>query len=357
MIRQGKLRGGQRVPPVRDLARQHDVSFGAAHAAVKSLEGMGLVERFHGSGTYVRHGLATEHGKSQGSTLGRTLAYLFMDNRPHVHGEMVQLLIDRLQESQVAAVRTSWAAGDSVEKIQYLLEQWADHPPRAIVIQGFDSRLYAAVRRLCPASTRVVTVFRPEVATIPSGWHTVNPDFGAAYTLATQRLLAAGHRRIGLVTKTRRISPDWPSTIRKAYMGHTEYILAAGRTLREAGLHGALTIHYNLPIGQDPSGLPVNEANIERMAKWLSGPNRPTAVIGDDFRMLGVRLAAQRARLRVPEDVQLLGVGGAQIARTAAIPVIALRYDAMAQHVASLVTSPVEGSATQVVVSPVFVDA
>src|SRR3954471_6894957 len=53
-IRAEGLDIGDRLPSIRELSRRCNTSFGSARLAVERLEHMGVVERFRGSGTYLK---------------------------------------------------------------------------------------------------------------------------------------------------------------------------------------------------------------------------------------------------------------------------------------------------------------
>src|SRR5438034_8720601 len=54
MIADGKLKGGDRLPPERDLAEKFVVSRSSVREALRALESLGLVEIRPGEGTFVR---------------------------------------------------------------------------------------------------------------------------------------------------------------------------------------------------------------------------------------------------------------------------------------------------------------
>ncbi|AKP00111.1 Transcriptional regulator (plasmid) [Marinovum algicola DG 898] len=55
-IAAGRLVDGQRLPPERDMARQHATSVTTLRKALAELESKGLLERIQGSGNYIRAG-------------------------------------------------------------------------------------------------------------------------------------------------------------------------------------------------------------------------------------------------------------------------------------------------------------
>ena len=54
-VRSGQLRKGKRLASIRELASMYSVSCGTARVAIGHLEGMSLVSRKPGSGTYVSY--------------------------------------------------------------------------------------------------------------------------------------------------------------------------------------------------------------------------------------------------------------------------------------------------------------
>jgi GntR family transcriptional regulator len=59
-IRSGRLPAGERLPSVRDLARQVVVSLITVRRAYSELEGAGLIERRQGQGTFVAEGVGAK---------------------------------------------------------------------------------------------------------------------------------------------------------------------------------------------------------------------------------------------------------------------------------------------------------
>jgi len=336
----------------------HGVSFSAAREAIAHLEKQGMVSTHHGSGTYVRQ--ATELA---GSVKLSNTAHLVFDARPHVFGELTDQLIERLEGLGVLTMRSSYDALRNPQNAAEMVNQWRSAPPRAIVVQALVDDIDRLVKVSCPDETRLIAVMRqPHLC--PPGWHTVNPDYRAAFGMATRYLVDRGHKRVGLVAKARLLVPGWKHAQRKAWMWHTEQILAVGHTLRERGIEDGLRICYNAPVtvpgaGRevDPSGIPTDEANVRRMTEWLGQADRPTAVVGDDFRMIGVKIAARAAGLRVPDDLEIVGVGGTLVGQAGEFPIINLRYDLMADELAKLIDAPAEqiGKATRhILVPPTF---
>ncbi|GHA61465.1 GntR family transcriptional regulator [Amylibacter ulvae] len=56
-IAAGRLMDGERLPPERDMADELNTSVGTLRKSLKILEQKGMLQRIHGSGNYIRHGV------------------------------------------------------------------------------------------------------------------------------------------------------------------------------------------------------------------------------------------------------------------------------------------------------------
>lgn len=112
---------------------------------------------------------------------------------------------------------------------------------------------------------------------------------------ATEHLLALGHRRIAMINGPERI---WCCREREA--GFREAMAAAG-------------------VAVDPSLIRYGNLHVDEGqrlgAELLALPDRPTAVFaGNDLQAMGVYQAAREARLRIPEDVSVIGFDDVPVA-------------------------------------------
>ncbi|MEO8606582.1 MAG: LacI family DNA-binding transcriptional regulator [Chloroflexota bacterium] len=140
---------------------------------------------------------------------------------------------------------------------------------------------------------------------------TVGSDSVQAARLAMEHLIELNHRRIGLLTG--------PTRRRKAHTHRDTYI----RELKS----------FHIPF--DPSLVietPFSyEGGIAGMEQLLALGNRPTAVFAaNDMIALGALCAAERAGLRVPEQMSIIGMDDIFAASTTCPPLTTVakpRYD------------------------------
>lgn len=126
------------------------------------------------------------------------------------------------------------------------------------------------------------------VAVIPS-----EIDGGAQ---ATQAIVEAGHRRIGMIT-----GETWMEAARDRTKGYR-------RVLRRAGIdHDPALV---VPGDWSPS------AGYEATRRLMALPDRPTAIFCQNDRMaIGCYEALKEAGLRIPEDISVVGYDDEEISR------------------------------------------
>jgi len=114
MIAEGKLKGGDRLPPERDLADKFVVSRTSVREALRALESLGLVEIRPGEGTFVRQ-VSIE-------SLVEPLALLMVSQREAI-GELFEAR--RLLEPSLAALAADRATPEEIQEMERILEEQA----------------------------------------------------------------------------------------------------------------------------------------------------------------------------------------------------------------------------------------
>src|SRR5215475_3148759 len=114
MIAEGRLKGGDRLPPERELAEKFVVSRTSVREALRALESLGLIEIRPGEGTFVRQ-------VSVDALVG-PLA-LMMTSQREANGELFEAR--RVLEPAIAALAASRATPDEVQEMERILESQA----------------------------------------------------------------------------------------------------------------------------------------------------------------------------------------------------------------------------------------
>lgn len=112
LIRQGKLKHGDRLPSERDLAERFKVSRSSVREAIRSLELQGLVVSRRGSGTFI-----------SADNLDSVLALMAASLNP-VGDDLADVFEMRhLLEPPIAALAAQRATREDVERLRQILEQ------------------------------------------------------------------------------------------------------------------------------------------------------------------------------------------------------------------------------------------
>jgi DNA-binding LacI/PurR family transcriptional regulator len=151
----------------------------------------------------------------------------------------------------------------------------------------------------------------------------VSVDERHAGYIATQHVIALGHRRIGFVAGP------------ALYLPTREKAAGRAEALREAGLEDGLVAHGDFSF----------EGGRRALRMLLADPEPPTAVIcSSDVIAIGVVQEARAAGLRVPEDLSVVGFDGIDASKWVYPPLTTVEQpiDAIASTAVDLLRSVVE---------------
>ncbi len=134
MIAEGRLKGGDRLPPERDLAEKFVVSRTSVREALRALESLGLVEIRAGEGTFIRQ-VSVE-------ALVEPLALLMVSQR-EATGELFEAR--RLLEPALAALAASRATPEEIQEMERILEEQAREVAGGRTGLAQDAQFHAAI--------------------------------------------------------------------------------------------------------------------------------------------------------------------------------------------------------------------
>ena len=335
-IEQGQYHSGARLPPIRELAKLYDTTFETARLALRRLEEQGVVIRRRGAGTFV--------AKAEPATQPRPRslpevpsAGIFLDSDGHLMDQLAVSINSMLHPRGLLPIQM---CPSHVSRQDYLFELWQAAPPKLVITRGRFPQLEQRIQSVCGGRSKVVVLFRSAYEMYR--WNSIDIDYDCMGRDIAQRLFDEGHRRIGLVTHARTIRPDHPETLFKQQLGNTSLIVSMGRTLRDAGLTHALTLHYNHQAPGLDNSDPFEPRSMHRLTEWLSKPDRPTAIFGEDWRMLAAFRVADKLGLRVPEDLKIVGFGNTVFARMLSFDSYSLNLPLYLRHLEEILDEPVE---------------
>jgi GntR family transcriptional repressor for pyruvate dehydrogenase complex len=134
LIRDGRLRPGDRLPGERELAEQLKVSRSSLREALRTMESAGLVVSHHGSGVYVRDAVAWDAVSP--------LALVLQASGDTV-GDLWEIRL--IVEPEIAARAALRATADDLGKLDALVDHHEQAIDREDLFLSIDRELHAAL--------------------------------------------------------------------------------------------------------------------------------------------------------------------------------------------------------------------
>jgi DNA-binding LacI/PurR family transcriptional regulator len=208
---------------------------------------------------------------------------------------------DAFQSETIYEVTRAVAGGDWHIHIEFVDRQATSHGLPAVVresrVDGVLLSGYPPVEfcRLLRDESVPVVVLQDTL--LRTGCSCIIPDVAGATESAVNRLIEMGHQRIGIVT----VPTEFP-TVQRRYEGYQRAMRAAG-----------ITPVAGLEVKVASSSLHQGQAAVRQL---LAAGERPTAIVFVTDRLaVGGMNELARARLRIPEDISLIGHDNSSLAK------------------------------------------
>ncbi len=287
-IREGLYAPGQRIPAEVDLARELGVSRGTVRHALRVLLNDGVIQTVAGRGSFVPDAIS----RRSAGLIGMILPSVVRARNP----ELISGAEETVRQAGYSLVLG--ISGDDrwleTEQIQRIVSQGAS----GLIVYAVDGPLdVPALRRLIDRGFPIVLIDRyfPDLAVDAVTMDNISGGF-----LAVQHLAQRGYRRIG-------------------YIG-TDNLDTSSIFERMAGYRWALE-EFGFDLDPDlvctsvrrllawPPREPDKERHNEQVLRaFLSRPDRPEAVfVCNDYVAFEVVQVAEELRLRIPEDLAIVG--------------------------------------------------
>jgi DNA-binding LacI/PurR family transcriptional regulator len=306
-INSGKYRLGERLPSEAHLVKRFRVSRPTIGRALRDLQAEGLITRRAGSGTYVRNPRETATAPAGFAQLGLIVPSLrHTEIFESICGELASLA--RVHDYGLlwggATQPPSPEAEMSIQEAETLCDQFIERRVVGVFFVPFEYRTDCAAAnerittKLHKAGIPVVLIDR-DIGPFPerSGFDVVGVDnFAGGYTLATH-LLKLGASRLAYVTLPR---------------------TAPTVNARIAGAQAAM-LEHNVHIARDfvLTGDPTNE----KFVRSFAVTRQLDAILCTSDRIAAQLLQTLvRLRIRVPEQIRLVGFDDMRVASLLTVP-------------------------------------
>ncbi len=353
-IKAGEYKSGQRLPTLRRLADEYSMSVVMARKAMLHLRDRGLIRVHQRSGCYVNKVLPNEFSDSNDRPRlkVRPAVFLVITRDTPFATHLLMPTITALQKTRLDLSIANCAGPDRDKQLAHLFRSWQVASPKAIVIQGAANEVWQAIAEQYLPQTRIICTYGG-VGSTHRGWDYVNPHESQMYQMACEYLLDRGHQSIGLTTIRRNTRNFKSAELRQV----NRHILAMVDACERRQLSHAVKMHY-FPTGQTIYTLSGRHPeHMQQLKAWLSGPKRPTGIVGRPFRLDTVKIAAEQVGLKIGRDLELIGVGDPTAALLGEYPCISENPELVAQEIVRLIDEPWSDDhvACDIRISPAFV--
>ncbi|HTS18647.1 MAG TPA: GntR family transcriptional regulator [Verrucomicrobiae bacterium] len=280
-IRDGKLKPGQRLPSMDDLATTCGVTKITVRRALLELKSEGLIYTKPAQGTYVSETLPVrrERVRNKVLTVGLISRVLTGEPGPY-HAEILASLRTEISKRKGNLVVLPMPQSDTAD----ISEQMGHANLDAVIFLGpFDSDGLRRIVRNGPPSVLVDFQLRGlRVDTIAVD------NIGGAET-AVNHLLALGHKDIAVF-----LGEDDAAATRERLEG-------AHNALKQAGIPGESVRHFQGDFRLD--------SGYQAMASLLKSKAPPTAVfcMNDEMAVGAIQAVHRLSPLEVPRDISIIG--------------------------------------------------
>jgi len=283
LIADGELTPGDRLPPVRDLARHLGVNVNTVRSAYARLDADGLVRTRHGVGTVVL-AARVESPPAGALPLGVNTVAVLIGGLDPFYLSLLRGVEDVAAEQGTLVLITD--TRDSPTLAEAMI--------RRLVARGVDGIIAVSVGGIAARQEHD----RGNNGRVPPIVYVDQPDrtdhvllfdaYGAGYT-ATRHLLEHGHDRIGIVTAPL----SWPNA-REVYEGYAQALEDADARLSPALI--AEVGEFTVDAGR---------VGLDRLLD-LAGPPSAVFAAGETL-ALGVLQEARSQQIDVPRDLAITG--------------------------------------------------
>ncbi|MFA6292967.1 MAG: GntR family transcriptional regulator [Victivallales bacterium] len=315
-IKKGKFKTGQKIPSERDFAKKFGMSHMTVNKAVAGLVARNLLRRVQGDGTYV--------AEVQKTLISETVISI-IETKQESHAQFISVLPEMLvHENYMPSIYELNSSIKAKAKIRKLIQD----VPKAVIVDGTGLVPYDILDDVSP-ETHLVFINRFEGKKKYDA-SCILSDYVSGGYMAVRHLLGLGRKKILIMTYE--IKPGWTSEL---------FMKGCRKALAEAGLEPAAVSIKDAPGAED------------ELEKMFSSGKRPDGVVSlADYLLAPMVECASRHRLRIPEDVALVGYYNTPWAEALNLTSLSIRADFISQKAVEAIE---KGKKIRLNVKPEFV--
>lgn len=291
-IASGRAKNGTRILPERELAQQYNLNCGSVRKVLLRLVDEGLLIRNGRSGTRI----CVE------KTVSKTIAFNVFSSLRFSSIGASPYLEDIYRGIEQEALRIGWDVamqmGNASKERLAALKNNGTHWADGIILCG--TGMPDMVANLMKTSMPFVVVDYPNI----QGVNNIFPDNINGGSMAVSHLQGLKHEKNGFLYPLLNSETEMQAGIKARFLGYQD---AMDRKINDKWICG-------VNVGTDYKLSADGEATLR---EYLSSPERPTAVfVPSDSIMPEFYRVAQDLRLRIPDDISVVGFEGLALGET-----------------------------------------
>lgn len=291
-ISDGKIRPGERLLPIRAMATKFGVTQQVAQIAFGILRQEKLVESNAGKGgTYI--------SEARKTLISQTVISI-IETKQEDHAQFIGKIPEMLvRDGYMASIYELNSSIREKEKIRKLIKD----VPKAVIVDGTGLAPYDILDDISP-ETHLVFIHRFEGRKKYDASFILSDYVAGGYT-AVRHLLGIGRKKIMIMTNE--IKPGWTSDL---------FMKGCIKALDEAGLKPAAACNSDVPeVG-------------EQIEEIFSSKHKPDGVVAiADSHFIRIKKCLKKFKLKIPEDVALIGYYNTPWAEALDLTSISIRAD------------------------------
>jgi len=323
-----ELQSGDRLPSYMELRKEYGVTLSTVERVYGLLENEGLVERRHGSGTFV--------AEPQNRLTG-TLGFIGGALANQQHNPFDTLIMEGVQQA-VESQR------------QHLLYMGTDYSLNLQGCEKVDGVLICNIEDSATVSNRLpILMPRVSLLTVADGMSSVVADDYRGAKAAVKYLLELGHRRIACLMEKQ------PSIARSRFAGYLD-------AMEESDLDADSRWANRATVNAKSMGTAQPYLAWARihMTKWLqqdwSELGCTAILVQNEVAAIGVMQILQENDIKVPQDISVMGFDGTETCNliTPSLMAMALPLEQIGRKAVEVLNRQIahEHSAEEVIMLP-----
>lgn len=291
-IQSNRMPVGARLMSEKNLAAHFHVNHLTVRSALSILEGIGVIERRPGSGTYVKN-IIMENSNGQAAV--NDLVGMLVHTKGHLYEELKNdIFLQLYQRKMIAVVFPTDADGFADRIIGELIKLKEQGCNRLIINEGaFDDDLLSIILKHPDLGfPQVVQILGNTQKQTDMLVQRIMFDHSETFNIMVDYLKKLGHKRILLM------------------IGRQDYDFVGQSNKKMVELFTQSMIHAGLA---ETMGVCIytgdDDESKGRLKKILKSDNRPTAILGDiDWRGVEALKIIHELGLKAPDDISVMGI-------------------------------------------------